>query len=1184
VAGGANGSVFVYNSSGGLLHSNENVGDSYPYDLEVVDLDNNGGKEIVYGDSDGNLMILNSELSILDNITQTGTATASSTIKKGDINNDGYNEIILGLSGPYPTTNELRVYTAINLTLTQFWSIDLGHSIQYHALDLADVDADGVLDIVAGAHNSNKSILVTKLAGCKILFNDSTLWKSMYYNETTGSYHYNRTFGFSGDCSYNISCSRSFFEEQNTVDSVTVLGSGITIHAPIDNHTTSSSSIEFNWTVTDSVDSSLTCNLTINETVNVTDITVVNGIPYNHTVTDFNDGTYSWNITCWDSNNTYSSKTRIFTTGVDYPPNVTLNYPPNHYSSPNTTVVFNCSATDDNNLVNITLYGNWSLEWHATETKTITGTNNTTTFIKTIDEGSYKWNCLAYDNSSQEGWGTERTFTVATTTTTTSTTTIICDDTPHPCESAYSIGEEIKSGMCGDGQYYKITLTGKCNLTWVVVPDSGSDYDLYTLWNGSCPSESGYNCRPYQSTGLTESCTSNLQQDTYYAMVKKSSGSGAYSIWADLECAITTTTSTSTTSTSTTTVTTTTTPTTTSTSTTISITTTTSTTTTASETTTTPTTTTSTTTIPPPIINHVTVIPEQGNESTLFTVTADVSSHTGIDTVLAVITTSEGVVQLELLEPDYINTYFNPNPGDYEFYVWVNDTMRRSTSTISNPKTFTVLDTTPPSINITPIADVNQSSIITVSATVTDNGLISSVIAEITKPDSAVNVTLTDPDKDTVYEGIFTETSQTGNIQVRVTATDAGNNSAYTYSTFKVLDTEKPRLNSLKVEPLVTRAGTNFTVTADVTDNSAVDSVKGNITKPQGYELLSLEPPNPYFAVFMNSTTKGVYSCYVIANDTSGNTLYSYTQPSGVVNFSVTDYDLPVIHWINLTEEVNASDTVEIIVNVTDSSGILFVYAEVTTPRNNTYTVMLEGTPHRGNFSDTWEAGSYLVDVTAVDLAGNSSSYLTGFTAGDCIAPVINYFVVDQSLTEVNSLLKFYASITDNGVFTAEINITKPNNSTELIEMHPNSVHEANYSPSQPEEYTVLLTARDTGDNTAMAELQFTVFDLTAPQVLNLTVPGLDVIFITDEASNLTLYYSTDAMNWNSSTDDTSLTHTVTLPYTGEVVYYYFSLSDEHGNSARYPPKGFLSHTQKYQIRLNKEWNLISLPIYSIIT
>ena len=95
-------------------------------------------------------------------------------------------------------------------------------------------------------------------------------------------------------------------------------------------------------------------------------------------------------------------------------PNVTLNYPLD-YSSVDVNVTFNCSATDDLGLVNITLYTNISGQWKANETKNISGTSNSTTWLLTnIPFGTYKWNCLAYDNSGLSGWG-ENNYTFSVT-------------------------------------------------------------------------------------------------------------------------------------------------------------------------------------------------------------------------------------------------------------------------------------------------------------------------------------------------------------------------------------------------------------------------------------------------------------------------------------------------------------------------------------------------------------------------------------------------------------------------------------------------------------------------------------------------------------------------------------------------------------------------------------------------
>ena len=78
-------------------------------------------------------------------------------------------------------------------------------------------------------------------------------------------------------------------------------------------------------------------------------------------------------------------------------PDVVLNEPIENYNSSNRTITFNCSASDDRNLINVSLYLNEILN----ETNS-SGINNTDyVFTKTLSEGNWNWSCEAYDNSSQ---------------------------------------------------------------------------------------------------------------------------------------------------------------------------------------------------------------------------------------------------------------------------------------------------------------------------------------------------------------------------------------------------------------------------------------------------------------------------------------------------------------------------------------------------------------------------------------------------------------------------------------------------------------------------------------------------------------------------------------------------------------------------------------------------------------
>jgi hypothetical protein len=85
-------------------------------------------------------------------------------------------------------------------------------------------------------------------------------------------------------------------------------------------------------------------------------------------------------------------------------PIVSLVSPSNNYLSSCRTIIFNCSATDNIQLVNITLYGNWTGTWRANETQTLTGTSGSKIFTKTLLDGSYLWSCMASDTSSNKAF------------------------------------------------------------------------------------------------------------------------------------------------------------------------------------------------------------------------------------------------------------------------------------------------------------------------------------------------------------------------------------------------------------------------------------------------------------------------------------------------------------------------------------------------------------------------------------------------------------------------------------------------------------------------------------------------------------------------------------------------------------------------------------------------------------
>jgi len=161
----------------------------------------------------------------------------------------------------------------------------------------------------------------------------------------------------------------------------------------------------------------------------------------------------TWNCTVIPTDS-YKNGTALYdsvTIGIDNPPTTTQNLPVDNYNTSSIQVTFNCSTTDDNNLANITLYGNWN-GWHPNETIATTGTSNSTIFTKNLSDGTYSWNCLSHDNSSQSDWAdSNRTFTI--------------DNTPPASDSP------------NDASYGQNTAQ---NITWTLADNFAAGYYYVT--------------------------------------------------------------------------------------------------------------------------------------------------------------------------------------------------------------------------------------------------------------------------------------------------------------------------------------------------------------------------------------------------------------------------------------------------------------------------------------------------------------------------------------------------------------------------------------------------------------------------------------------------------------------------------------------------------------------------------
>ena len=99
--------------------------------------------------------------------------------------------------------------------------------------------------------------------------------------------------------------------------------------------------------------------------------------------------------------------------GITYVPNpaptVTLNSPVNAYNTTIPTIDFNCTASDDSGITNVSLVINGTIE--QTNSSGINGTDYLFTETIATGAGFYNWSCIAFDDANSSTTADVRTFT-----------------------------------------------------------------------------------------------------------------------------------------------------------------------------------------------------------------------------------------------------------------------------------------------------------------------------------------------------------------------------------------------------------------------------------------------------------------------------------------------------------------------------------------------------------------------------------------------------------------------------------------------------------------------------------------------------------------------------------------------------------------------------------------------------
>jgi outer membrane protein assembly factor BamB len=344
---------------------------------------------------------------------------------------------------------------------------------------------------------------------------------------------------------------------------------------------------------------------------------------------------------------------------------------------------------------------------------------------------------------------------------------------------------------------------------------------------------------------------------------------------------------------------------------------------------------------------------------------------------------------------------------------------------------FGTIDLVPLQLNVTP-ANLTVGQLATINVSVKNNGSLGSGFFNISLLVDNVEQSRQETELDfgMTQNYIFNWTAVFGlhNITIAVDPDNAENdetneNNNNITTTVNVTDAMPPSVTN--VTPL---ADTNFTVnnpvniTANVTDDVAVDTVLANITLPNGAsQILQMlnASSSTYNATFSNTSLAGRYNVTIIANDTSNNINNTET-----TYFNVVDVMPPSVTNITPLADTNftANDFVNITANVTDNVAVDTVLANITLPDSTSQMLQMfnaSGSIYNTTFSSTSLVGRYNVTIIANDTSNNindtETTYFNVLPSMACNLSVLIDGVNTTSFTNAGEPYNVTVNVTDTG-------------------------------------------------------------------------------------------------------------------------------------------------------------------------
>ncbi len=472
-------------------------------------------------------------------------------------------------------------------------------------------------------------------------------------------------------------------------------------------------------------------------------------------------------------------------------------------------------------------------------------------------------------------------------------------------------------------------------------------------------------------------------------------------------------------------------------------------------------------------------------------------------------------------------------------------------------------------------SSVNQGGAVNITCDVTANGTTNITSVKIIITDPANNVAtynMTSNTTDTQKSGKYWYNSTysiAGKYEFTINVTDESGNWNTATGNFTVNDTTPPTISNVKVTPSSVVEGNPVNITAAVTDNVGVNSVKLTVKKATtvnnttSYEIvINNTAMSEYNGTYYYKHIYGVgsYVFEIYADDAAGN---SVVDNSSTNAFNVTeDTAAPVIGNVAANPSSTAQGGwVNITASVTDAGvGVQKVCVNITYPNGTSYKMNMNEYNGTYYYNSTYAIlGTYTYVIIAKDNNNNTAtSDAQTFEITDGMPPVIT----EVKYNVDNLIVTITANITDNvGVNSVTVSIFNSTGGA-VVDNATMDGNNGTYSYTSDAlalgDYSFVIYASDAAGNMAKSPVtSFSIVDKVPPVISNITVSPSNIVegnevtiscIVTDNVAVASVKITLDGTEYNMTLSDGHYTYTISNVTFGKHTFT-ITATDEAGNN-----------------------------------